>query len=78
MYVELDMESSAVKNPEAVFKILEDILRQTYGERDMLLIYKYLEEQYGLPRSEFANNIDLFAKGLESILSKFAPHSKQG
>ena len=78
MYVELDMESSAVKNPEAVFKILEDILRQTYGERDMLLIYKYLEEQYGLPRSEFANNIDLFAKGLESILSKFAPRSKQG
>jgi len=78
MYVELDMESSAVKNPEVIFKILEDILRQTYGERDMLLIYKYLEEQYGLPRSEFANNIDLFAKGLESILSKFAPHSKQG
>ena len=78
MYDELDMESSAVKNPETVFKILEDILRQTYGERDMLLIYKYLEEQYGLPRSEFANNIDLFAKGLESILSKFAPHSKQG
>jgi len=78
MYDELDMESSAVKNPETVFKILEDILRQTYGERDMLLIYKYLEEQYGLPRSEFPNNIDLFAKGLESILSKFAPRSKQG
>ncbi len=78
MYIELDMESSAVKNPEEVFKILEDILRQTYGERDMLLIYKYLEEQYGLPRSEFANNIDLFAKGLENILSKFAPRSTQG
>lgn len=78
MYIELDMESSAVKNPEKVFKILEDILRQTYGERDMLLIYKYLEEQYGLPRPEFANNIDLFAKGIENILSKFAPHSIQG
>ena len=66
------MEHS-VKNPEAAFKVLEEILRQTYGEEDVLLIYKYLEEKYGLPRNEFPNNMDLFAKRLESVLEKFAP-----
>jgi len=67
------MESPAVQNPEAAFKVIEEILRQTYGEEDMQLIYKYLEDKYGLPRTEFSKNLDLFAKGLENVLSKFAP-----
>ena len=68
-----NMESSTIKNPEAIFQVLEEFLRQTYGEKDMLLIYKYLEDKYGLPRSEFSKNLDLFAKGLETVLVKFAP-----
>lgn len=51
---------------------MDNILKQALGEKAVLLIYKYMENRYSLQPSEFATNIDVFAKGLESFLNSGA------
>jgi hypothetical protein len=53
---------------DPVFKIVDNVLRQVFGEKVALLIYRHLESHYSLRPSEFSEKIDVFAKGLESFL----------
>ncbi len=57
---------------DAVFKIVDKVLTQVFGEKGTRLIYAYLESHYDLHPSEFAAKIDVFAKGLETFLNSGA------
>lgn len=63
---------------DQIFKIIDKVLKQVFGEEATLFIYKYLEQRYSLRQSEFSEKIDVFAKGLEDCLSSgaFAIESK--
>ena len=66
------------KKEDKIFKIIDKVLKQVFGEEAALFIYKYLEQRYSLRQSEFSEKIDVFAKGLEECLSSgaFAVESK--
>ena len=66
------------KKEDKIFKIIDKVLKQVFGEEATLFIYKYLEQHYSLRQSEFSEKIDVFAKGLEECLSSgaFAIESK--
>jgi hypothetical protein len=66
------------KKEDQIFKIIDKVLKQVFGEEATLFIYKYLEQRYSLRQSEFSEKIDIFAKGLEECLSSgaFAIESK--
>ena len=63
---------------DTIFKIIDKVLKQVFGEEATLFIYKYLEQHYSLRQSDFSKKIDVFAKGLEDCLSSgaFAIESK--
>ena len=66
------------KKEDKIFKIIDKVLKQVFGEEATLFIYEYLEQHYSLRQSEFSEKIDIFAKGLEECLSSgaFAIESK--
>jgi hypothetical protein len=66
------------RKEDKIFKIIDKVLKQVFGEEATLFIYKYLEQRYSLRQSEFSEKIDVFAKGLEDCLSSgaFAVESK--
>ncbi|MFB3889052.1 MAG: hypothetical protein ACE14S_06135 [Candidatus Bathyarchaeia archaeon] len=66
------MEALTAKESETVFRIVDNILRQIFGEKATLMIYQHLEAHYALQKHEFAAKIDIFAQGLESFLSSGA------
>jgi hypothetical protein len=67
------IEKTTVENAaDPVFRIVDNILRQVFGEKVTLLIYRHLESSYSLRTDEFSTKIDVFAKGLESFLSSGA------
>lgn len=72
------MEILNRKREDQIFKIIDKVLKQVFGEEATLFIYKYLEQHYSLHQSEFSERIDVFAKGLEECLSSgaFAIQSK--
>ncbi|HUT17507.1 MAG TPA: hypothetical protein VMW84_04330 [Acidobacteriota bacterium] len=72
------METLTRKKGDQIFKIIDKVLKQVFGEEATLFIYKYLEQRYSLRQSEFSEKIDVFAKGLEEWLSSgaFAIESK--
>jgi hypothetical protein len=57
---------------DKIFKIIDSVLKQVFGENATLFIYRYLEQRYSLHQSEFSEKIDIFAKGLEDCLSSGA------
>ena len=54
---------------DRIFKIIDKVLKQVFGEEATVFIYKYLEQRYSLNQSDFSKKIDVFAKGLEDCLS---------
>ena len=66
------METLTRKKEDQIFKIIDKVLKQVFGEEATLFIYKYLERHYSLHQSEFSEKIDVFAKGLEDCLSSGA------
>jgi hypothetical protein len=72
------LETLTRKKEDQIFKIIDKVLKQVFGEEATLFIYKYIEQNCSLHRSEFSEKIDVFAKGLESCLSSgaFAIESK--
>ncbi len=60
------------KAEDKIFKIVDRVLRQVFGGEATAFIYKYLEKNYSLRRSEIPEKIDVFAKGLEDFLSSGA------
>jgi len=59
---------STTENADPVFQIVNNVLTQVFGEKAVQIIYQHLENRYALQRNEFADKIDLFAKGLENLL----------
>jgi hypothetical protein len=57
---------------DKIFKIIDSVLKQVFGENATLFIYEYLEQRYSLQKRDFSKKIDLFAKGLEDCLSSGA------
>jgi hypothetical protein len=67
------MSTSIPKGSDPVFNIVDNVLKQIFGERVTQLIYRYLETHHSLPQSEFSSRIEDFAKGLEIFLQTGAP-----
>jgi hypothetical protein len=57
---------------DKIFKIIDSVLKQVFGEEATRFIYKYLEQCYALHQNDFSEKIDVFAKGLEECLSSGA------
>jgi hypothetical protein len=72
------MIMGAPPREDTIFKIIDSVLKQVFGENATLFIYKYLEQRYSLQKRDFSKKIDIFAKGLEDCLSSgaFAIESK--
>ncbi|MFB0501440.1 MAG: hypothetical protein ACETVP_03130 [Candidatus Bathyarchaeia archaeon] len=58
------------KKPERLFRIVDKVLKQVFGETATLFIYKYLEEKHSLNREDIPNQPEIFAEGLEKYLSE--------
>jgi hypothetical protein len=67
------MKTPATKEADIVFKVVDRVLRQVFGEKATPLIYKYLETHYSLKQNEFSTKTDVLAKGLENFLKTGAP-----
>jgi len=52
-----------------LFRIIDKVLTQIFGEPATLFIYKYLEEKHSLKREEIPNELEIFSEGLEKYLS---------
>ena len=59
------------KNPQRLFKIVDKVLRQIFGEPAALFIYNYLEETHSIKREDIPNELEVFTEGLEKYLSHF-------
>ena len=53
-------------------KAIDRVLRKILGDKATLLIYKHLENRYSLRQDEIIEKIDVFAEGLEKLLSSGA------
>jgi hypothetical protein len=60
------------REEDQIFKIIDKVLKQVFGENATLFIYKYLEQRYSLRQKDVSKKIDVFAKGLEDCLSSGA------
>ena len=56
------------KKPEKLFKIVDKVLGQIFGEPATLFIYEYLEEKHSLKREDIPDELELFTEGLEKYL----------
>jgi len=59
-------------NNDAVLTVIDRVLNQVFGKEATLLIFRYMEQNYSLKRTEVSDKIDLFAKGLEDFLKSGA------
>lgn len=53
-------------------KAIDKVLREIMGDEATLLIYKHLENRFSLKQNEIIEKIDVFAEGLEELLSSGA------
>ena len=66
------METLSGKKEDKISGIIDNVLKQVFGEPATILIYRHLQNRYSLGQSEFSTRIDVFAKGLEAFLSSGA------
>jgi hypothetical protein len=64
------MDTSA--RDDRIFRIIDNVLKQVFGENTALFINEYLEQRYSLQQRDFSKKIVVFAKGLEDALSSCA------
>jgi hypothetical protein len=65
--MEITTQQTFNKN-DAVLGIIDKVLNQVFGKEATILIYRHLEHNYSLKRSEISDKIELFAQGLEDFL----------
>jgi len=53
-------------------KVIDDVLKQIFGQAAALIIYNYLEKNDSLSQQEIPEKIESFVKGLESFLDSGA------
>jgi hypothetical protein len=63
------LEMLAQKKDDKFFQVADNVLTQVVGQEATALIYKHLANYYSLHPHEFAQRMDLFAKGLKDCLS---------
>lgn len=59
--------SANKKDP--ILNKIDRVLTEIFGKEATRIIYQYLETRYSLKPNDFADKIDIFAKGLEDCLS---------
>lgn len=57
---------------ELLLKIIDEELKQVFGEVATLIIYSHLENNYSLRREEIPEKMEVFTRGLEEFLSSGA------
>ena len=57
------------KSDDKVSRAIDKVLRKIFGNEATLLIYKHLENRYSLRQDEIVEKTDVFADGLEELLS---------
>ncbi|UCE16692.1 MAG: hypothetical protein JSV12_03565 [Candidatus Bathyarchaeota archaeon] len=57
---------------ELLLKVIDEELKQMFGEAAALIIYAHLEDNYSLERTEIPEKLDVFIMGLEEFLSSGA------
>lgn len=70
-YLGLTMENvvqQAGRKEDRIFRIINKVLVQVFGEEAARLIYLHLERNYSLKQDEISEKIDVFASGLEEFL----------
>ena len=65
--MEILTQQTSSKN-DAVLAIIDKVLNQVFGKEAAILIFRYMEHNYSLKRSEISDKIELFAQGLEDFL----------
>ena len=65
--MQIATQESSSEN-DAVLAIVDKVLNQVFGKEATILIFRYMEHNYSLKRSEISDKIELFAKGLEDFL----------
>ena len=66
------MTKQKQKHENKASKAIDNVLRKIFGDEATLIIYKYLENRYSLGQDEIVEKIDVFADGLEKLLSSGA------
>ena len=66
------MQEALGQKEDKIFRIINGVLTQIFGENATALIYQHLERKYGLSQSEFSEKLDVFARGLEDFLNSGA------
>jgi len=56
------------EKPEKLFKIVDKVLKQVFGETATLFIYKYLEEKHSLKQEDIPNELETFTEAMEKYL----------
>lgn len=55
--------------PDPILNKIDSVLTEIFGKEATGIIFKYIETRYSLKHEDFADKIDIFAKGLEDCLS---------
>lgn len=55
-----------------LLKVIDEELKQIFGEAATLMIYSHLRKNYSLKREEIPDKLEIFVKGLEEFLSSGA------
>lgn len=66
------MATLSRKEENRVFKVIDHVLKQVFGEEATRLMYQYLERRYSWEQRDFSEKIDVFTKGMEEFLSSGA------
>jgi len=57
---------------QLLLKVIDDELKQMFGEAATLIIYNHLEKNYSLEREKIPDKLEVFTRGLEDFLSSGA------
>lgn len=55
-----------------LLKVIDEELKQIFGEAATLMIYSHLKKNYSLKREEIPEKLEIFVRGLEEFLSSGA------
>jgi len=55
-----------------LLKVIDEEMKQIFGEAATLIIYNHLEKNYSLKREEIPEKLEIFTKSLEEFLSSGA------
>src|SRR3972149_5658371 len=71
-YVVWEFYQTIQPKEDKVFGIIDNVLKQVFGEPATRLIYNHLEQRYSLRQCEISEKIDVFADCLQDFLKDAA------